>query len=112
MCVYSVGVHQRVCYSLQALFECSVNLLQSFGLRLSGAAASLVTRQVGLFGLGLRLLLHCRVPHERVTPIHANAHKHILVSPPRACFFLRGAGIFFKLDFKQEKQDKGGPFST
>lgn len=29
-------------YSLQALFECCVNLLQSLGLRLSGAAASLV----------------------------------------------------------------------
>lgn len=30
-------------YSLEALFESSVNLLQSFGLWLSGAAASLVS---------------------------------------------------------------------
>lgn len=38
-----VIAHQHMSYSLQALFECSVNLLQSFGLRLSGAAASLVS---------------------------------------------------------------------
>lgn len=57
-------------YWLQALFECGVNLLESFGLWFSGAAASLMAWQVGLLGLGLRLLLHCRVPHEGVTPAH------------------------------------------
>lgn len=62
------------CFSLEALFERSVNLLQPFGLRLSGAAASLVSRQVGLLWLGLRLLLHGRVPHEGVTSAW-NTHK-------------------------------------
>lgn len=61
-------------YSLQALFECCVNLLQSLGLRLSGAAASLVAWQVGLLRLGLRLLLHCRVPHEWVTSAHTQTN--------------------------------------
>lgn len=62
------------CFSLEALFERGVNLLQPFGLRLSGAAASLVSRQVGLLWLGLRLLLHGRVPHEGVTSAW-NTHK-------------------------------------
>lgn len=62
------------CFSLEALFERSVNLLQPFGLRLSGAAAPLVSWQVGLLWLGLRLLLHGRVPHEGVTSAW-HAHK-------------------------------------
>ena len=43
-------------YSLQALFEGSVDLLQSLGLWLSGAAG-LVPGQMGLLGLGLGLFL-------------------------------------------------------
>jgi len=32
---------------------------------------------VGLLGLGLRLLLHCRVPNERITPAHTPKNTHI-----------------------------------
>lgn len=61
-------------YSLKALFESSVNFLQSFGLWLSGAAASLVTWQVGLLWFRLRLLLHRRVPHKGVTSARTHTH--------------------------------------
>ena len=71
-----LSVHQCAGDSLQALFERSVNLLQSFGLRLPGAAASLVSWQVGLLWLRLGLLLHRRVPHEGVTPVHMEANTH------------------------------------
>lgn len=82
---------QCIGHSLQALFECCVNLLQSFGLGLSGAAASLVAWQVRLLGLGLRLLLHRRVPHEGVTPAHTHTHKIVntLEGSPMACFSSR-----------------------
>lgn len=64
-------------HSLQALFEGSVNFFHSFGLRLSwaAAAAGLVPGQMGLPGLWDGLLLHCWVPHERVTP--ENTHKQM-----------------------------------
>lgn len=54
---------------LQALFQCSIHLLHSFRLWLMWAAATgLMPRQMGLLGFGDGLLLHCWVPHERVTP--------------------------------------------
>lgn len=44
LCIEEEDILQCVWgYSLEALFESSVNLLQSFGLWLSGAAASLVS---------------------------------------------------------------------
>lgn len=75
-----VCVHACVLCSLQAVPQRRVNLLEPPGLRLSGAAASLVTRQVRLLGLGRRLLRHGRVPHEGVAPARKqkinNTHTH------------------------------------
>lgn len=97
-------------YSLEALFESSVNLLQSFGLWLSGAAASLVSWQVGLLWLGLRLLLHRRVPYEGVTSTHTqwNTHTHTQISEcsrgPLVCRNLRlvFCAMMFKITFKHD----------
>ena len=76
-----VCVCVRVRDSLQALFECGVDLLQPLGLGVTRATAPLVCRQMGLLGLGQRLLLAHRIPHEGVTPTHAyrNTHIHELI---------------------------------
>lgn len=70
--------------SLEASFEGGVNLVQPFGLRLSGGAARFVSGQVGLLWLGLRLLLHRCVPHERVTSINTHTHTQKHGSQPKA----------------------------
>lgn len=72
------AVCPRWSHSLQSLLEGSINLLQSLGLRFSGAAASLVSRQVRLLGLGLRLLLHYTVPDEGVTSVWTHGANRIM----------------------------------